>query len=107
MPPRSSRTPARRGEDERFVGVELERRQAGPDRHVEGAAGQVEHVPRDRQALQRRRRHSRALAGGEVIDPGDVAVRQEPAQLPLETIDEVERRLCGLRGVPLDPHGTA
>ena len=40
------------------------------------------------------------LAGGEVVDAGDVAVREEAAQLALEAIDQVEGRLRRLRRVP-------
>ena len=90
MPPRSTRTPRRRRVHDRFVDVELERRQSGANRHVERAAREIEHVTRDDEALQRRRRHPRALTSGQVVDPRDVAVGQKPAQLALEPIDEIE-----------------
>ena len=64
----------------------------GADRDVERAAGEVEHVPRDHEALERRRADPGALARREVVDPGDVAVGQEAAQLALEAIRRGRRR---------------
>ena len=43
----------------------------------------------------------RALARGQVVDPRDVAVGEEPAQLALEAVREIEGRLRRLRRVPL------
>ena len=47
----------------------------------------------------RGRRDARRLAVRKMVDARDVAVRDEPAQLALETIDKVEGRLRALRGV--------
>ena len=88
----------RRADLER-IRVDLERRQPGPDRDVERAAGQVVDVPRDQEAFERGLADARALARRQVIEPGDVAVRPEAAQLALEAIHEGEGRLGGLRGV--------
>ena len=58
---------ARSRADDEVVGIDLERRQAGADRDVERAGGQLEHVPRDQQAFERRRRRrarSRPARGG-------------------------------------------
>ena len=56
-------------------------------------------VPRDLQALHRPRAHPGRLPRGQVIDARDVAVLDEPAQLLLEAVDEVEGGLRGLGGV--------
>jgi hypothetical protein len=57
-------------------------------------------VPRDQEALERRRVDGRAVACSQVVDARDVAVRLEPAQLAFQTIDEFEGRLRGLRSIP-------
>ena len=82
------------------VGVKLQRRQPRADRGVERAAGQVEQMARDDEALQRRGAHPNALARREVVDACDVAVGPETAQLALEPIREVERGLRRLRRIP-------
>ena len=53
-------------------------------------------MPRNQEALERRRSNESALARSEMIYPRDVAVRQESTQLALETIHEVEGGLCRL-----------
>ena len=85
--------------DGELVGVELEALQPRPDRGVEGPAGQAVDVPRDLQALHRPRAHPGGLPRGQVIDPRDVAVLDEPAQQLLEPVDELEGGLRGLGGV--------
>jgi len=87
------------GPDLERLGVDVEPRQAGADRDVEGAAGQLVHVPRDHEALERSLADADAGARREVIDSRDVAVGPEPAQLAFEAIDEGEGGLRRLRRV--------
>ena len=56
-------------------------------------------MPRDDEALQRRRADAGRLARGQVVDPRDVAVGDEAAQLAFEAIDEGEGGLRRLRRV--------
>ena len=84
--------PVRRRANQEVVGVQLERRQPRADRDVERAAGQVEHVARDDEALQRRRADPCALARRQMVDPRDVAVGAEAAQLALEAVRRDRRR---------------
>ena len=46
-----------------------------------------------------------AFTGGEVVDPGHVAVGQKPAQLAFQPVDEIEAGVRRLRGVlPIRMH---
>ena len=87
--------------DRGVVGIQFERRQPGADGDVERAARQFVHMARDEQALHRRRSEACGLARRQMVDPRDVAVGAEAAQLPLEAIHEVEGRLRRLRRIPL------
>ena len=99
--------------DRGVFGIQFERRQPGADRDVERAAGQFVHMARDEEALHRRRSDACALARRQMVDPRDVAVGAEAAQLALEAIHEIEgrlRRLCrvllvGVHGVHLEDGG--
>ena len=99
MPPRSTRTPSAVARTSKASASSSSDGSPVPIDDVEGAAGQVVDVPRDEEAFERRLADARALSGREVIDPGDVAVVPEAAQLAFEAIDEGEGRLRGLRGV--------
>ena len=88
MPPRSTLTPSRRRADHEVVGVELERRQPRANRDVERAAGEIEHVPRDDEALERRRADPGVLACRELVDSRDVAVGHEAAERELQAIEQ-------------------
>jgi hypothetical protein len=85
--------------DGEAVGVELERREPRAERDVERPARPVEQGMGGGQALERALADPRVLPGGEVVDPRDVAVRDESAELLLETVREQEggvRRLLGV-----------
>src|SRR5262245_46172601 len=53
-------------------------------------------MPCNDEALERRGRDASVRAGRELVDPGDVAVWLEPAQLALEPVHQIEGRLRGL-----------
>ena len=86
--------PVGRRANQEAIGVQFERRQPRADRDVEGAACQVEHVARDHEALERRRADPRALARRQVVDPRDVAVGPEAAQLVLEAVRRESKAAC-------------
>src|SRR6185503_11892639 len=52
--------------DDRGLGIDLERQESRANRHIEPAASQLEHVPRDDQAFQRRCANLRLLTGSEL-----------------------------------------
>ena len=101
MPPEVDSHASRRRTDHAVVGVELERRQPRANRDVEGAAGDVEHVARDHEAFHRGAAHTRRVAGRQMVDPCDVAVGKEAAEIALEAVREIEGGMGRLLRVPL------